>query len=206
MRMDYIAFDVGKSPPDMAGAMAHADYLSNRPDVLDRRFGALMRLSIHCVQGQPVSRDMIDGVFGGRLTAIEPDLLVGFESLAARTIQSPCPGFGPIEMEQALSLALDRSTLPRRHRSIWRLRFQAARLAAAANRPDEALKQARLAWAGGAGGAPVALLTCALLMQQGDNAGAASMLGKAERLVAERDRAGQALLKSYREELSRRGY
>lgn len=206
MRMDYIAFDMGKSPPDIDGAIAHAEYLSKRPDALDRRFGALMRLSIRCVQGQPVSRDMVDDVFGGTLVSIEPDLLVGFESLAARTIRSPCPGFGPIEMEQALAIALDRSTLPERHRSIWRLRFQAARLAAAANHPDEALKQARLAWAGGAGGGAVALLTCALLMGQGDNAGAAIMLEKAERLVGGQDQAGQALLQSYRAELSRRGF
>jgi hypothetical protein len=204
MRMDYIAFDMGKSPPDVAGAMAHAEYLLERPDAMDRRFGALMALSIRCVQGQEVSRKMIDGVFGGPLTTIEPDLLVGLESLSARTMQSPCAGFGPAEMEASLAAALDRSTLPKHHRSIWRLRFQAARLALAANRPEEALEQARLAWAGGAGGAPVALLTCALLLQKGDNAGAAAMLRKAEPLVAKQDRAGQELLRSYRAELSRR--
>lgn len=206
MRMDFIALDMGRTPPDVNGALAHADHLLSLPQPLDRRFGALMRLSILCMQGGPVSTDTVDLVFGGTLSSIEPDLLVGFESLAERTIRTPCGGFEPSEMERALAAALDRSTLPRRHRSIWRLRFQAARLAIAANDGTEALRQARLAWAGGAGGAPVALLTCALLLQQGDDAGAAAMLAKAEPLVSAQDRAGQALLRTYQDELSRRGH
>jgi hypothetical protein len=205
MRMDYIALDMAKSPPDVDGAIAHAEYLAARPDPVDRRFGALMQLSIHCVQGQEVSPAMIQAAFGGTLTSIEPDLLVGFESLSERAIHRPCPGLAPREVEQALTGALDRSTLPKRHRSIWRLRFQAAKLALASGESGEALHQAKLAWSGG-GGAPVALLTCGLLMQRGDNAMAAAMLKKADRLVGDSDKAGQALIRQYRDELSRRGY
>ena len=206
VRMDSVALAMEQTPPDVDGAMTNANHLMALGAPLDRRFGALMRLSILCVQGRPVSGAMVDAVFGGTLASIEPDLLVGFESLADRTVRMPCEGFGPSEMEHALASALDRSTLPRRHRSIWRLRFQAARLAMAAGDNGEALRQARLAWAGGAGGAPVALLISALLMQQGDNAGAARMLADAAPLIPAQDRRGQALLKSYREELARRGY
>ena len=196
-RMDAIAFDMARHPPATASAFAHASYLSRQQSPVDRRFGNLMTLSLTCVTGGSITPELEDDVFGGKVDSIEPDLLIGYESLAARITRHPCPGLGPAEMAGALARMLDRSPLPKGHRSVWRLRFQAARLYWTAGEKELAVRQARLALGARSAEAPVPLFLAGMLIEQGDRQGAARALRDARARLRPGDERGLRLLSRY---------
>ena len=196
-RMDAIAYDMTRQPPATASAFAHAEHLAALPSPVDHRFGELMTLTLTCLTGGTVTPTLEEGVFGGTVESIEPDLLVGYESLAGRVTRRPCPGFGPEQMAGALADMLDRSPLPKGHRSVWRLRFQAARLYWTAGEPEAALREARLALAARSVEAPVPLFVAGVLIAQGDRQGAASALRVARAKLRPGDEAGMRLLSRY---------
>jgi hypothetical protein len=201
--MDAIAYDMTRHPPATASAFAHARHIAGLASPVDHRFGELMTLTLTCLTGGTVTSGLEEGVFGGTVDSIEPDLLVGYESLAARVTRAPCAGFGPGRMAGALAGMLDRSPLPRGHRSVWRLRFQAARLYWSAGEPEEALQEARLALAARSVEAPVPLFVAGMLIAQGDRAGAARALRHARARLRPGDEAGMRLLSRYEAELAR---
>jgi hypothetical protein len=203
LRMDLIARDMAKHPPDTTSALRHADHLMGMPDPLDRRFGAMLRLSIECMKGLPATDADLRQVFGGHPRAIEPDLLVGIEGLAERIIKAPCTGFGPVEMARALTAMLDRTPLPPADRSVWRLRFKAAKLYWTAGDVQAALRQAKLAYAPGNSDPAVAVMIAGLLLQSGDSRGAGEMLDRVEPRIAPGDLAGKAIIARYREQAAR---
>lgn len=202
LRMDLIGRDMATSPPDTANALRHADHLLELPDPLDRRFGAMMRLSIECIDGRLATNERLEQVFGGRPRAIEPDLLVGYEGLAERIIKHPCAGFGPGEMADALSAMLDRTSLSPGDRSIWRLRFKTAKLYWTAGDLQPALREAKLAYAPGNSDPAVAVMIAGLLLQSGDLQGAGRMLDRVEPRIDKRDGAGQSIVARYREQIA----
>jgi hypothetical protein len=202
-RMDAIAFDMAQQPPAMASAFAHAQYLATLPSSVDRRFGELMVLSLTCLTDGTITPRLQNGVFGGTVDSIEPDLLVGYESLSARVTRHPCAGLGPGQMAGALAGMLDRSPLPKGHRSVWRLRFQAARLYWIAGEPEPALREARLALAARSAEAPVPLFLAAMLIERGDREGAARALRDARARLRPGDEAGLRLLSRYEAKLAR---
>lgn len=189
---------------DAKSAIAHADVLLASLDPSTRRLGATLKTMVICATSQPVPEDLKQTVFSGRPEPIEPDLLVALESLMEGLIAQPCAHLPPLNAATLLSALLDRSSLSPRSRSIWRLRLKAAKLYIAGGRPSEALRQAQLAWTGGAAEAPVPLLISALLLQLGDDAGAAKMLDAAQEKISPRDKTGLGLISKYRSELARR--
>jgi hypothetical protein len=199
-RMDAIAWDMAQSPPRMASALQHADLMMKLPEPIDRRFGALMSLSIECLSGESASPALVDKVFGTAPKTIEPDLLVGYESFAERIMREPCKDFSSADMADALVAMLDRVHLPPTHRSVWRLRFKAAKLYLAAGRPEKALEQARIAWTRHAADAPVPMLIAALLLQQGRPAEAMHLLDQADARIDAEDATGRKMLQQYRRE------
>lgn len=202
LRMDLAAFAMAKHPHDVAAAIGHADYLMSMPDPLDRRFGAILRLSIECMEGRTVTATRVNQVFGGRPRAIEPDLLVGFESLASRTMQKPCAGFSPLTMANALSAMLDRSGLSKRDRSVWRLRFTSARLYWAGGDAAAALAQAKMAYSSGSSSAAVPVMIAGLFLHMGDAQHASEMLDRVAPIIPESDHAGRELIARYRRDIS----
>lgn len=202
-RMDLIGRDMARKPPDTAGALRHADYLMRMPDPLDRRFGAMMRLSIECIEGAPATDARLDQVFGGHPRAIEPDLLVGYEGLAERIIKEPCAGFGPATMAGRLAAMLDRTPLPEADRSVWRLRFKVAKLFWSAGNLPAALRQAKLAYAPGSSDPAVQVMIAGLLLQSGDLQGAEHMLDGVESRVAPGDVEGKTIIARYRAQIAR---
>lgn len=199
-RMDAIAWDMAQSPPRTADALQHSELLMTLPDATDRRFGALMRLSIGCLSEEPASPSLVAQVFGDAPTTIGPDLLVGYEAFAERIMRRPCPGLAPGDMADALAAMLDHVRLPPTHRSVWRLRFKAAKLYLAAGQPDDALRQAELAWTRRGADAPVPMLIAALLLQQRRPGDAMRLLDQAEARMEPGDATGHAMLQQYRNE------
>ncbi|WP_399680341.1 hypothetical protein [Xenophilus sp.] len=202
LRMDLIAQAMAQQPPRREEALAHAEHLLQRPDPLDRRFGALMALSIECLGDAPVERERIVQVFGGAPRAIEPDLLVGYEQFAERNLQKPCPGFPPAANAAAMAAMLDRVQLPAGDRSVWRLRFKAAKLLWFAGDPQAALAQAKLAYAPGTSDPAVGMMIVGLLLQLGNQAEARSFLDRAALRIPITDVAGQRLVSQYRAQLA----
>lgn len=202
LRMDLVGRDMAQRPPATVSALRHADHLMNMPDPLDQRFGAMLRLSIECIQGAPATGVRLDQVFGGHPLAIEPDLLVGYEGLAERIIKTPCQDLGPATMASALAGMLDRTPLPAADRSIWRLRFKTAKLYWAAGNLQAALQQAKLAYAPGSSDPAVAVMIAGLLLQSGDSQGAGRMLDRVESRIVQGDVAGRAIVKRYREQIA----
>jgi hypothetical protein len=204
LRMDLAAQAMHGHPPRWDEARRNVDALLSSPDAATRRLASVARLIVDCsagVQPQPAS---LAGAFAGKPDPIQPDLLVAYESLSEGVMKQPCPGFSPLQMADLLSTMLDRSALPSRHRSISRLRLKAAKLYLTAGRSDDALQQARLAYAHGASEPPVGVFIAALLLQRGDPQGAATMLDAAEKKMARGDLKGHEFVARYRAEIERR--
>lgn len=204
LRMDLAAFAMARRPHDVGGAIEQTDYLMSMPDPLDRRFGAMLRLSIDCIEERAVTPPLIDQVFGGRPRAIEPDLLVGFESLASRIMKKPCTGFPPQAMADALGAMLERSGFSKRDRSVWRLHFAAARLYWAGDDAPAALKQAKLAYSSGSSSTAVPVMIAGLFLYMGDVEHASAMLDRIDPAIPESDRAGRMLIEQYRRDIASR--
>jgi hypothetical protein len=198
LRMDLIAFDMAQRPHRTADALRHTDHLMAMRDPLDQRFGAMLRLSIECMEGTAITSTRIGQVFDGHPRAIEPDLLVGLESLAGRISSAPCGGFTPHRMADELSGMLDRSPFRARDRSMWRLRFQAGRLYWLAGDPQAAVKQARLAYPPGNTDPAAGLFLAGVLLRTGNDEAAAETLDKVQHYVPAGDARGQQILGEYR--------
>lgn len=201
LRMDLIADDMAQKPHRTDDALAHADHLMSRPDPLDRRFGAMLRLSVECLEGREITPPRIEQIFGGRPRAVEPDLLVGLESLADRTIARNCQGFSPREMADALSGMLDRTALPKDDRSLWRLRFKCARLYFASGDIAPALRQSQLAYSGSGDPAP-GLMAVGLLLRRGDIPAADRLLNQVARKIPGNDFYGMRIVATYKSQIS----
>lgn len=204
LRMDLAQQALKETPPDYVSARRHSDALLASADPGTRRLAGVSRLLIDCAAGVGAAPSSLSLAFGGRADVIEADLLVALESLSEGVLQQPCDNLSTAQMADRLSTMLDRTALPAGHPSVWRLRLKAAKLSLTAGRSDQALQQARLAYANGASDAPVPVFIAGLLLQRGDTAGAATMLAAAERKMAKDDRAGRALVAQYRAEIQRR--
>jgi hypothetical protein len=197
LRMDAVAFEMSRSPPNVPGAIRHADHLLTLPNESDRRFGAILRLSIECIEGDPIKPGRLKQVFGGHIRTIEPDLLVAYESLSGRITKHPCAGLSSEEMAEELDGLLDNAALPDTHRSMWRLRFQAARLYWAGDDQPHALEQARLAWVARPRDGAVPLFLAGMLLHSGQLVEAKTMLQSAKDRVGAGDATGRKILAQY---------
>ena len=204
LRVALIQQAMAQTPPIIDDARSSADHLLASKDPSAHRLGGVLKLMMECATAGHAPPDLVNAAFGGDPKPIEPDLLVAFESLSEGLISQPCTGLAPPSAADQLADMLDRATLSPRSGSIWRLRLKAAKLNLAAGRRDEALRQARLAWAGGTADAPVPLLITALLLQRGEITGATAMLDKAEAKMRSDDIAGRRLAEQYRKEIIQR--
>lgn len=198
LRMDLVAYAMAQRPHHTEEAIIHAEHLMSMPDPLDRRFGAMLRLSVDCMEGREVPPSLIGQIFDGRPRAIEPDLLVGLESLAERISSTPCPGFPPGRMALALSEMLDRSPFPKGDRSMWRLRFKTARLYWEAGEESAAFGQAKLAYESGTTVPTVGLFYSGMLLRRGDFKTATDVMNRAEKHISPSDVTGRGILAEYR--------
>lgn len=204
LRMDLASQAMHRNPPQWNEARRHVDALLSSPDPTTRRLASVARLVVDCSAGVQPQAANLAGAFQGRPDPIQANLLVAYENLAEGVIKQPCPSFSALQMADLLSAMLDRSALPPSDRNIWRLRLKAAKLYLTAGRSDEALLQARLAYAQGWSDPSVGVFIAALLLQRGDPAGAATMLDAAEKRMARDDLTGHAFVKQYRTEIERR--
>lgn len=198
LRMDLIAFEMAKSPPDVEAAFRNSDALLEMVDPVNRRFGALMAASIECATDSVLGKERLDQIFGGSVATIEADLLVGYESFAERSLGHPCKNAEAGVLAARMRGMLDRSPLPAWDRSVWRLRFKSAKLYWYAGDLDQALAQARAAERASSGNAAIAVMIAGLLLQKGDAEGAARQLDRAEPLVQKADAIGHKMIGEYR--------
>ena len=182
-RMDLIAQAMAQDPPAIAEARVHADHLraSNKPST--QRLGTVERVMIDCASGMAANPDLVHQMFGDRPGPIELELMLTFENLSDGIASQPCPGLSPAQMANGLSAMLDRSTLSASATEIWRLRYRAANLYLVANQTQDAIKQAKMAYANGAAQPQVTIFVAGLLLDDGDTAGATQMLDAAERQI-----------------------
>lgn len=201
LRIALLSDDMNRPAPNSADARTHADRLLASTDPSTRRLGAVARVMVDCASGAPADASLVGRMFEGKPEPLEADLLGFFESLADGVEAKPCAGLTTIDMADGLVALIDRSSLPPSNIAIWRLRFRSGRLYMSAGRQDEALRQARLAYDGGGGDAPVGLFVAALLLNKGENVQAAHLLDVVSRKIPASDVRGQELMRSYRERI-----
>jgi hypothetical protein len=205
LRMDLASQAMHQDPPRWDEARRHVDALQSSPDASTRRLASVGRLVVDCASGTPPQPANIAEAFRGEPVAIQANLLVAYESLSEGVMKQPCPDFPPLEMAGLLSGMLDREPLPPWDRNISRLRLKAAKLYLTSGHADEALVEARMAYAKGGSAPAVAVFIAALLLQRNDLAGAAAMLDSAEKRMSRDDLTGHEFVARYRAEIRRRG-
>jgi len=198
LRLDLIGQAMGQQLPAVDEARIHSRHLLASLDQSTRRLGAATHLLIDCASGAQATPVLIEAMFAGHPEPLEADLLRVFESLSDGIAGHACPGLSGIQMADGLSAMLDRSSLPPADLGVWRLRFKAANLYLSANRPDEAISQARQAYAGGTADPQVAVFIAGQLLERGDAAQAAIMIDAAAAQIKADDHEGRKIIDDYR--------
>lgn len=198
LRLDLVAQAVNQQPPALDEARTHAGKLLASRDPSTRRLGATTLLLIDCASGMQAAPTLIESMFTGQPEPMEADLLRVFENLSDGIASHACNGLSGIQMADGLSAMLDRSRLPSGELGIWRLRFKAANLYLSAGLSDKAIKQARLAYAGGTADPQVAVFLAGQLLKRGDISQAATMVEAAEAQIREDDHDGREIIGRYR--------
>jgi hypothetical protein len=204
LRMDLASQAMHQHPSRWDEARNHVDALQSSPDASTRRLASVARLVVDCAAGTAPQQSNIAEAFQGPPVAIQANLLVAYENLSEGVMKQPCPDFPPLEMAGLLSTMLDHDPLPAWDRNISRLRLKAAKLYLTSGHGDEALAEARMAYANGGSEPAVAVFIAALLLQRNDLAGAAKMLDSAEKRMSRDDTTGHAFVARYRAEIQRR--
>ncbi|MBZ0224276.1 MAG: hypothetical protein K8F35_14770 [Dokdonella sp.] len=183
LRVDLIQAAMSRQPPAVDEALLHADYLLAMNDPMARKFGAIERLMVHCASGRPAEPEMVGVVFDGPGSVIEPDLLLALDNLSDGIVARPCSGLTASQMADGLVRMLDRSPLDPGTLGVWRLRYRAANLYAAAGQIDQAIEQGKLAISAGNAQPQVMIFVAGLLLERGDKEAATHVLDQAAAML-----------------------
>jgi hypothetical protein len=163
-----------------------------------RMIGYLGEMAVTCFARNETEPENLEKAFSEQPETIQADLLKAVESLSEILRRDDCDGLPATAYADRLVEVTDRTHLSQSRRTVWRLRFEAARLYAHENENRKALDQASAAWETGAAELPVGMLMAALHIRLEEYGAAARMLDELEPRIPESDRTGQALLEEYR--------
>lgn len=194
LRIDLAQDAMLRVPPDHTEARRHIDALLTSNEPSTRRMAGAWQLLADCGTGGRAAPESLETAFGGDMDILEADLLITFESLGSNIMRTPCPGLGPNELGNALVSMLDRSSMAADHFNFRRLRFKASQLLLAAERPTDALEQARLAYSGSPADAPIGVFLAELEILAGSREQAVELVEKLSTQIPRDDITGKRLL------------
>lgn len=163
-----------------------------------RMIGYLGEIAVLCFARGQADPDLLEKAFAQQPETIQADLLKVFEELGRILQIRDCDGVPMTGYADHLVGVVDQTDLDPRRRTVWRVRFEAARLYADAELDRKALEQARLVWQTAQGDLPVAMMMVGLHIRLGEFGAARELLDKIAPQIPESDRAGRALADEYR--------
>ncbi|MDO1527794.1 hypothetical protein QMK61_03030 [Fulvimonas sp. R45] len=176
VRRALIGQALEQMPPDYRSAREYSAQILRSNDPVIQRLGATERNLVDCMSGRTVDPTVIQRMFQGRPEPLSENQLLAYQTLADRLMRQPCHGLSALKMADGLATMMARTHLPPSQIRLWHLHFKTAYLYMHAGRPDQALAQARMAYAGGTSDAQVALFITDMLLRQHDVTGATHML------------------------------
>jgi len=193
-RFDSITFALAQRPPDFTLARRDADWLRNASEPNTRRLGMIERTLIDCTLDAKADPGLVQEMFAGPADQLEEDLMHAFEFLSDGVASRSCTDLSPAQMADGLAGMLDRWELSGSQRSNWRLRFRAANLYMAVNQNENAIKQAKLAYADGRIPINTAIMIAGLLLYCGDTVSAKNILDTVERKLRPSDKLAREIV------------
>ncbi len=193
-RFDSITLALAQHPPAVAQARIDADWLRKSSDPNTRRVGAIERALTDCTADAKVDPAVVRQMFDGRPGPFEEDLVHAFEFLSDGVGSQPCAGLSPGELADGMTEMLDRWQRDAGLVANWRLRFRAANLYMAADRNDDAIKQAKLAYGNGRAPTSTTVMIAGLILFCGDPASASHILDAVEHRLRPSDTLAHAII------------
>jgi len=200
-RFDSITLALDEHPPAFARARSDADWLRNSREPNTSRVGTIERALIDCMSNATVGPDLVRDMFEGPPGPFEEDLLRALEILSDRVGTHACEGLSPAQLADGLARLLDRWERPAEAPN-WRLRFRAANLYMAADRNDDAIKQARLAYSITVP-ANTAVMIAGVLLYCGDTQSATRILDEVESRIRPDDVLAHEIIRDDRARIAR---
>lgn len=201
-RMEMANLLMNRTPPETELARSHYEHLRQLPRLSTRFIGSLGLIAVDCFSDQVVDGSDVERTFITQLESIEADVLKALLSLSDIVTSQPCNGLSAKEFASHIEGLLDSVHLPPNTKSIWRLRFRAARLYHHDGLFSEALEQAELAWDTGSAELPVGMFIVALRINLGQHDQAETLLQELQHRISSTDQQGQNLLKQFRSALN----
>jgi hypothetical protein len=198
-RMELAAQIMNQGPlPDFPAAIAHYRHLQELEQPSTRSIGYLGEMAVACFAIGETDPTHLQKAFEQQPETLQAVYLKTVEELARILRQRECEGVSMRDYADRLVTVVDRTHVPQGLRTVWRLRFEAARLYAAAGQDRKALQQARIAWQTGNAELPVAMMMAGLHVRLGEFGAASRILDRIAPEIPDSDRTGQALLEEYR--------
>lgn len=205
LRLDLAQEAMRRTPPNHTEARRHIDALLVSAEPSTRRAAGVWQLLADCGAGLPASAISLELAFGGKMRTLEADMLLSFEALGSNIAKTPCTNLDQSSLANALVSMLDNATVSSDHFNARRLRFKSSQLFLAANDPDSALKEARLAYSGTKQDAPIGVFLAELEAVYGDRAYAAELVRQLSDQIPNDDKTGRMVLERVRNYLSQQG-
>lgn len=199
VRMELAAQIMNQGPiPDFPAALEHYRHLQDLERSSTRSLGYLGEMAVACFATGQTNPRNLSRAFAEQPETIQADYLKAIEELGRILRMRDCEGVLIPEYADRLVAVADATHLDQSANTVWRLRFEAARLYAAAEDNRKALEQARLAWQTESAELPVAMMMAGLHIRRGEFGAARRILDQIAPLIPDDDQTGQALLEDYR--------
>src|SRR5699024_9824297 len=118
----------------------------------------------------------LEKAFEHQPETIQADLLKVIEEFGRILQRRDCEGIHLVDYADHLVAVVDQTDINPRRRTVWRVRFEAARLYAHAELDRKALEQARLIWQTGSADLPVGMMMVGLHIRLGEFGAARAFL------------------------------
>jgi hypothetical protein len=200
MEMATLAMNRSIAEPDLARKQYR--YLLNQDRPSTQMIGRLGLIAVDCFSDGKTDPQAIGDALAITPEAFEADLIKAIRTLESMIRSAECVGLPPGKYAESLAGFADRLAAAYPHYPIWRLRFRAARLYAAADQTANALIQAEHAWRLKQDELLIGMLAAQLSAKVGKKEAARRILDDIAPRIPENDLIGQRLLSELRVALS----
>ena len=197
-RMEMANLAMNRAIPDPELARRQYLHLIDQPRPSTQIIGRLGLIAVDCFLDKKTAPEQISRAFELVPEAVEADLIKAIQSLTGIVSGNECEGLSATRLASELTGFADRLAEMKPNVPIWRFRFRAARLYAAAGKLDAALVQATQAWNMQPNEVPLGMFAAQLNAGLGNTENARRILAEIAPRIAKSDRTGQRLLAELR--------
>jgi len=203
-RLELASILMNKTPAESDSAREHYEYLSKSTRTSTQLIGELGMLAVDCHMHGSIPSTRIDNVLSISPETIEPDVVKSIDTLQRIVEADACENLTATRLADAIVAMIDSSSLPENLRSIWQLRFRAAKLYYSDNAAADALEHAQVAWEQGNADLPIGMMVVGLLLHQGQHEQAAQLLDQIGPRIPITNKRAQAIKEEYQAVVSER--